>query len=516
MSEELVIDEIFDKQPWLGEAVCCMPENQNTELDATKNIGGCSGLYYSLTFQLPKWGYTLKKLDEWMDVSPVYAEAYNLTIEQKHKLEAQIKEGLRSAAQSVADFELLKHDYRKYREILDFWKKGQKDDHILRSLFIDRVDVYVGENFSMVSMVKRWPTIISDFIRMSKEMPDEEEQEDVDKIRTALGLTKAEAHVLKTKNVLYKKWKESFFPEVKDRFARIKNLVQAREKSVDEYREWLKPYVARYRLLAESTQRKPQKFTSDPYMAPAFGNAWSSSGIRFICWQPFYPPEGGKPQRMSTLSPIDKFVFRYAKKIEERYKVKMDEARIKKILASAMKQDVIDPSKRTMTDGTVYYIGFDIIADKTLIKMPKGGEQEDMVFKIKHWVMSQNVILVILMETEAREEAFNRYVNEIIGTKEVEQKIRDEVEAEFFPKKEEKVNFERIKKIGSGFRRAGRIIYRLLEPFKPYFFRPGPYESNFKERITKSFMIPMGSSYFNKLVKFMKWKMGVPGMPEEY
>src|SRR3989338_395082 len=105
----LVIDELFERQPILGEAVCCMPENQNTFLNPSTNIGGCSGLYYSLVFQLPKWGYSLRKLNEWMDVSPVYAEAYNLTIEQKHKLEAQIKEGLRSAAQSVADFELLKH-----------------------------------------------------------------------------------------------------------------------------------------------------------------------------------------------------------------------------------------------------------------------------------------------------------------------------------------------------------------------------------------------------------------------
>ena len=511
----LVIDELFERQPILGEAVCCMPENQNTFLNPSTNIGGCSGLYYSLVFQLPKWGYSLRKLNEWMDVSPVYAEAYNLTIEQKHKLEAQIKEGLRSAAQSVADFELLKHDYRKYREILDFWKKGLKDDHILRSLFIDRVDVYVGENFSMVSMVKRWPTIISDFIRFPKAVKKEDE-DDVKKIKEALGVTIAEAHVLKTKNLLYKQWKESFFPEVKDRFARIKNLMQAREKSVNEYREWLKPYVARYKLMSEATQGKPQNYVSDALMAPAFGNAWATSGIRFFAWQPFYPTEAGKPQRTKTLDPIDKFVMRYAKKIEEKYKVRMDRKKVESILNSAMKTDVIDPTKRLMTDSTVYYIAFDIICEKSLNKIPKGGETEDLVFTIKHWVISQNVLLLLLMEIEAREEEFAREINQIIGTKEMEDRVREEIEKEFSEEEGGKERFSGIKKIGSGFKKAGNKISWLFSPLKPYFIRPGPYESAFKERITKSFMIPMGANYFNKLVRFLKWKMGVPGMPEEY
>ncbi|HLD57173.1 MAG TPA: hypothetical protein VJA47_02645, partial [archaeon] len=121
--DKLVVDKMVDgtdtdvpgsKGPKTGTALFAVPGNQQGMLDFTTNIGGCSGLYYSLVFQLPKWGYKLKKLDEDMDVSPAHAEAYGLIVEQKGKLEKEIKGGLASAAQAVADFELLKHDLNKY------------------------------------------------------------------------------------------------------------------------------------------------------------------------------------------------------------------------------------------------------------------------------------------------------------------------------------------------------------------------------------------------------------------
>ncbi len=521
-----------------GTHVSAMPENQATVLDFTTNIGGCSGLYYSMIFQLPKWGYWLKKVEESMDVSPVYAEAYNLTIEQKHKLEGQIKQGLSSAAQAVADYELIRHDYRKYREILDLLKEGQKDDHVLRALFIDRVDVHVGEPFSMVSMVKRWPTIIADFIRLPK-VVKEGEDADVEKVRQALKITSAEAHVLKTKNELYKKWKEKFRPEVTERYARVKNLMQTREKSVDYYREWLKPYVAKYKMLEEMTQESPSKFYTDPYMAPAFGNAWASSSIRFFAWRPFYSPEVGKAQRQeprkaNKIYPIDDLVLKYAEKIADVYgiwkkelekgqkegktKKAVLEEQVEKILKDALETDPIDKTKTpAMSKSSLYYILFDIKADKTLIKIPKGGELENITLKIKHFLLSQNVLLIILIELKAKELQFERYVKEMIGSSEAEKEIREEVEKEFEEKGGEKSEgIGGIKKFVSFVKKKWGWVTGKLSPYKLYFFRPGPYESNFQERVTQQYMIPMAAGYLKPFIQFLKWKGGVPGMPEEY
>ena len=194
----------------------------------TTEVGGCTALYYSLVFQMPKWNYKLKKIDEWMSVSPVHTQSYELTVGQKQKLEGMIKQGLASAAQAVADFELARHDLRKYEEIINYFvrakgmekdskgKKKDKDEHVLRSLFIDRVDAYTGENFSMISMTKRWPTIITDFIRMGK--LTEDDKKEIDKIKDKLEVSQAEATVLRTKNEMFDSWQKMFLPEVQKRY----------------------------------------------------------------------------------------------------------------------------------------------------------------------------------------------------------------------------------------------------------------------------------------------------------
>lgn len=522
-----------------GTYVSAMPENQTTTLDFTMNIGGCSGLYYSMIFQLSKWGYWMRKIDESMDVSPVYAEAYNLTVEQKHKLEGQIKQGLSSAAQAVADYELMKHDLRKYKEILDLLREGRnKEDHVLRALFIDRVDVHVGENFSMVTMVKRWPTIIADFISLPKKLPKDEDQDNVEKIMAGLQVTSAEAHVLKTKNKLYKQWKESFKPEVIERYARLKNLVQSRERSVNEYRSWLKPYVARYKIMEESLEKYSGGLATNPFMAPGFGNSLSSSRIRLFAWKAFYIPEPGKPQRQapkegSHFWPVDKLVLDYAEKIQAEYKVwaaeiskgeaagkgKRDVLRgiVEAIYKESKSGDATDKTKTAaMAPGALYYALFDITADKGLIKIPKGGEVEDIEINIKHFMVSQNVLLAILVELKAKELQFENYVNEMIGAEQIEKDIKSEVEREFEGAAEEKKGSWGVRKFISRLKGIWRWSRKRLEPFSKYFFRPGPYESNFQERVTQQYMIPMGANYLSPFVRFLKWKGGVPGMPEEY
>ena len=48
----------------------------------------------------------------------------------------------------------------------------------------------------------------------------------------------------------------------------------------------------------------------------------------------------------------------------------------------------------------------------------------------------------------------------------------------------------------------------MPRPFSKYFIKPGPYETNFKERVTKVFMVNSGTE-FSEIVKWVKSKMGV-------
>ena len=219
---------------------------------------------------------------------------------QKQKLMETIKAGLMSAAQAVADYELLAHDARRYREIIDYFKAGKKDEHVLRSLFVDRVDAYTGEGYSLITMARRWPTIISDFLRMRDEWTD------VNEIRRNLDVPLAEAAVLKTKNELYKEWKRLFLPALKERYARIQALAEARKKSIEEYKKWLKPYIARFKMIKEKLESAPAAFINDPYMNPGFGQSQAVAGVKIWCWKPFIPPELRKP----AMGPLKKFKFK--------------------------------------------------------------------------------------------------------------------------------------------------------------------------------------------------------------
>jgi len=172
-----------------GEAICNQPPDQKVMMNATTPYGQGNLLYMLITYTMPKLHYNLEKVEEHMAVSPAYPEMYGRIVAKKREIEGQIKSGLASAAQAVADYELLKHDERKYREILDYFKYGKKDEHVLRALFIDRIDAHTGEGYSMISMTKRWPTIITDFIRMSD--VEKANRDNPDKIRKKLSISTA-------------------------------------------------------------------------------------------------------------------------------------------------------------------------------------------------------------------------------------------------------------------------------------------------------------------------------------
>ncbi|MBU0898884.1 MAG: hypothetical protein KKB03_03080 [Nanoarchaeota archaeon] len=517
--EKTVMDnEIHDKYridplTLLGRAMTIRPENQATVFDITTKMGGVSNLYYSLVFWLGKQDYVLKKVDEYMEVTPTHIDAYNLTIAQKQKLEGAIKLGLSSAAQAVADFELLDHDKRRYQEIWDYFKKGKKDDHVLRSLFIDRVDAYTGEGFSMVTMTKRWPTIITDFIRMGNK-----ELENVDDIKRELDVSQAEATVLKSKNELFSEWKRLFLPTVKNRLARIENMVNAREKSVEEYKNWLKPYIARYRMMRESTEANPSVYTNDWVMTPGFSQAVAFSGIRLWFWKPFILTEKGrptyeiygKPKRGKWIfDPYDDLVKSITPKIEEKYGLQEGEIEdnIKKIIGEALQSDSKFEQyefggRPTMDPKYLYYQFFDISIMRSIIKTapPEGGELENIVFSpLENWLFSQNVMLLHIIELWARERHFTNYVEQIVGSKNLENKIRDRLDAEYEGKKEKKKNKKESKFASS--------LSKSVKNLTGLFVKPGPYETNFKERITKLYLVDSGANY-GPIIKYIKANIG--------
>jgi len=538
---------INGKSPTLGKYVCIgagKPVGLETAdprqilLDFTGTSGTASSLYYSVAFQLPKWGYHLVKPEEWIEVSPTHVGYYQKTVAQKKQLEATIKEGLASAASSVADYELVFHDYRKYRNILDNF--NEENEHSLKAMFIDKVDIHTGEGFSLFSMPKRWPTIIADFMKL------DDDDTEPDKVSKKLSISQAESVVLVTKNNLYSQWKKTFLKAVMGRFATLEGMLRAREKSIVEYKEWLKPYISRFKMTRLGSETASGRSSVMKSYADISGQATFSNKIRLWAWKPLPSKEFRKPtierKKGFAINLYDSYVrenmiLSTKTGLAKEYDWLLDErkycASCKIYVESGMKCpkcETMRLEKRTKADQIVedeiipkwkrredrldpdepYYNFFDIQVLRVGSSLPI-GEIEDIEFHIRTFVVSQNVLLVKMLELFCREHEIEKYMDEILGIKIGESNI-EEIVKQRYPKlykEEEKEN------LWDGFRKE---LFESLEKLIPKgggysglgmpFFKPGPYESHLSDRIKKHYLKPSGLM-FGELTGFIKSGMGV-------
>ncbi len=530
ITSEIKSTAVKDFKKQIGHVMILPPFEAYMRLDATGPPGFTSGMLYSLSFQVRKWEYNIVKADEWIEVNPVHAQYYQLTHRQKEELEGRIKSGLASTSQSVADLELLMHDERKYREFLHYFgyrtfreiaeeakkkddaespdydfidvsedpqkAKKRTDEHSLKAVFIDQVDAHTGEGIAMRNIVARWPTLITDFMKMS------DEDIDVNKAMKKLDVSKAEAVVLVTKNKLYQEWKKLFGVEIKSRYNRIKELVKSRKKSVEEYRNWLKPTIARHRMVQEGLASEGGRAGLSTAFIKHESQALALSEIVMWVWKDTGPVaeffKGGTEELAklmagvesgkSKLSPYDNWtkknlIFHPEQGLVVKYPWITDEW-VKKQLPT-----FYPPANRWMLPHKPYYAFFIITMEKANIRMPTGAELEDGTFDVNAVFLSQNALFVKLLELKAKQEEMNRYVDELIGTG----PANVEGKALKFDDKD------------------------YLESFKKFFewfsldfaFRKGgPYERDFEDRYTK-YYAPGVMDKYRQITGFIKTKMGL-------
>ncbi|MFH8080827.1 MAG: hypothetical protein QXO84_03040 [Candidatus Aenigmatarchaeota archaeon] len=294
-----------------GEGINASPFEARELLDLTFPLGGGTGMMLGLIFQLGKWGYDVVKMSSSITVSPAFTEYYQKTIEEKRKLEEQMKAGFASLSTAISDYELLMHDVRKYAEYLNYFRdverakkkleeaKKNKDEkkikeaeeeikrakHVLKAIFVDQVDVHTGEGISLRSIAVRWPTIISDFLSLT------EDYEDPKEIVKALDgkIPLAEAMILATKSKLFKNWLTYFYDVVKSRYTTLMSLAEARKKSIEEYRNALKPVISRYKQINDM----------EVAIGPLNRAAWHRPDAQALsvdteviwAWRPFISPD---------------------------------------------------------------------------------------------------------------------------------------------------------------------------------------------------------------------------------
>jgi len=562
----------------LGTAFHLVIYSERTVLDLTTPPGVASGTLTGYFFYLRKKGYEVHKLDDWMEISPVNHQYYQLTIQQKQELERQIKEGLASISTAISEFELLLHDLRKYKEFMNTFesiekaKKEKNDDKLkegeqtLKAIFIDQVDVHTGEGIALRSIAQRWPTIIADFMKLKDE--DTEHQKIASK--PELQVSEAEGVVLATKNKLYIEWKKMFRESVIRRYGELKMMIEARKKSIINYRDSLKPYITRYRSIKEigETPEGRKALEEVSFYRPAAQAVSIDSTITWA-WKTVTPPEFAKGSRgglietknifrmpisrtmkrmvreyikklkeekrekdleefmkkfgqMQTsptgIEPLDDFVMKYYGLIEKYYNIKLS---IEDILE--VRNDFI--KKCINSHWTIpYFSVMEVGAFRTTIKPPQGQDIEDLWLE-PFWpcIDTQNVILLRLLELKAKEKELERYISDMIGEtadgRRIEQIIMEEYPIllggpEIKKEEEEKPKLELFKrpKIEIEKKKEG-FEEKLAEKihFGLKMIKPGPYEPHLEDIMTGIYIPEVASSYASS-VDFFKSALGVPGV----
>ncbi|MEM0473271.1 MAG: hypothetical protein QXF88_00950 [Candidatus Aenigmatarchaeota archaeon] len=486
---------VLDLNMFPGEGINSSPFEARGLLDLTFNLGGGTGMMLGLIFQLGKWGYNVVKTKQSIAVTPMYTEYYQKTIEEKRKLEEQMKAGFASLTTAVSDYELLMHDVRKYKEYLDYFKdieiarkeleeaEKKKDEkkisdakeklkrakHVLRAVFVDQVDAHTGEGISMKTIAVRWPTIITDFMSLA------EDYDDPDQIIKALGngIPRAEAVILATKCKLFREWLTYFYSTVKERYTRLMSMAEARRKSIEEYRNNLKPVISRFKQINDM----------ETSIGPLNRFAWFKSDSQAIsvdsetiwAWRPFISPDPFRPPRdvasdvtfqqagfynlakyyvpgkteeerkknreeiikaikklekdkktvpaLPAIPCVDRILVALARQIEYEYNIPSTQMvgliydKIKELSGKFVPPDLAKPTAAGIKwPFSPYYIFVEMNVDRTVIKLPNGALIEDIwIEPLITYNSTQNVILGRMLEVEAINIKEKREVLTLLG-----------------------------------------------------------------------------------------------------
>lgn len=485
----------------------------NTRFNPTSPPGkGISALLGLVVQMNSRWKIEPVKVREWTEITPSHPEFRNITAQRQDAIR-QLKESLAHVDRALSDVELLEHDIRKYKEILSYFAK--EDSHSLKAMFIDQVDVYLPEGVSLRSIAPRWPTIIADF----QELDDEDE--DPDKIMKKIEVSKAEAVILATKIRLYNKWKEFFGGNVKGRYRRLMERLKAREKSIEEYRNWARPLIKRIYQMKELDS---SELMHHPLFPVGTGFPISHQNLLYWAWtkeeglQPIAPHKAPREIIESTgephfiVEPYDDLVKMFIKDIEKIHGVEV------------MEDDILKARKMLKEKGSpgmLWYNFIEIPLQLWRLRLPDGAEIEDIDFnRLKVWLITQNVLLIKLIELVVEEKKFDLYIDELLGKRTmIDKKVRDikDLLAKEFPELYgEKEKIEEKKAPLKDFRGSiSNSVYGIQKVLGNIFglklgiVKPGHYDPQFMDRIGYDYGREWGNFiWYRTILKFLFGEFG--------
>ncbi|MBW6451978.1 MAG: hypothetical protein K0B02_04600 [DPANN group archaeon] len=538
-------------------------EGMQTELSYSGSLGSVETLWVGSLFGLSGKDFTIINLHRSFNVTPAQDNPYyQSTLAQKDALQKQIRETLGGIGANVNDLELVKNDIRKLKEFKSYFKKAEEGNDLpLKTMFITEVDFYAGGQANIQGQTGRlsiefqrinnfMPTVVEDFNEIKPKKYFENIKEDyLDKENRFKNISTVEKNFLAAKWESYQEWIKMLKTRINNDYKLMKIQEKSRKSTINMMREDIKPLIARYKIKKDSL--------SDPENRKNLLTNWtdtekrinSSENIEVFAIKTMDSTEFHKaPSEMVVKADVkanDKWtqeVLLYGKKdkngvlTQPGYLKKtypwIDEKWINDKIKNISDLSGINPEKSMYW--TVYKISYKR-SNLTLLGTPS----EDGDFSFKTFMLSKNMLLAKLLDIEANKENFEYEIDEIVGTSTrqegtIKYKIQKKDNSTKYIVSEQTIETtgediyagtytseENMKdEYGSEYdyietkQEKTKKKLELLKYFNiPFFFtRPtGPYESRFKDRITKMYLGVVGKRFSVEVVGTFKGNMKIGG-----
>lgn len=237
--------------------------------------------------------YDVSRTEESIYVAP-QSQLHDEFMQRKQQAESKVKENMRNISELMKQKHMLEHDIRKLRSRAE--AMNEKDETILKGDFVELVDgagggQQGGDEASLKFLRDQniYPSIVADFNEMESldDLKPAEERDDEKDGKLADRPANIKA-ILKKKYTMYEKWKDLYGSEVNRKLEDLKGQLKSIERSIDETKEWLEPYVKD--MVQINKMGSNQDDITNYYEWK--GNSSMERGLEFISYKPLVK-EGG-------------------------------------------------------------------------------------------------------------------------------------------------------------------------------------------------------------------------------
>ncbi len=406
--------------------------DQYTRLNFTGPLGSVEAMWTSLLFKWNNDFTGVYKEDEWFHVTPSPDNLiYSRTVKTKEEIEAKIRATLADLQKEVQELELARHDVRVSKQMLDNFE--QENEAALKIMFVDQVDYYAGDvsgggqgpgRLSMAFMrnMNIFPTIVDDFLRMKDE-------KDLEKDGPLGDLPPAEKNFLRVKWQAYQSWKKYFRQALEQRYRTAMSLLRSKEQLLEQRKEWLKPWVARHKMLSDALTSEGAAAKIASSFVERIGELRSMSGEVITIMRAFHIQEANlEPAELWEKEGIEA----YDDYIQEEMiyhgngllglfpwlTEKWVESKVEELVMNKRSFDMGGPlAEKPIKEWWPYYVFFRVEFEKANITLVPGGQKvdvEDGTWTTTSRCMTKNLALLQLLYFEAQKEQFAREVRALI------------------------------------------------------------------------------------------------------